>query len=168
MTAKLIGAVMIEAACAFMGFYASDRLGKRKKYLGNIISAMSVLETEISFGANRLKRAFEAVDAMIDTRGLFSAAAERLEKEGVRRAWAGAVSEKKAELRLDAGDAEVLEMFGGRLGMTDTDEQIKNIAHVKSLLAEREKAAADEYAKSGRLYRSGGVLGGMFLILMLL
>ena len=168
MTAKIIGAVIIEAACGFSGFYASERLKKRHKYLGNIISALSLLETEINFGANKLKKAFAAIDEMTDTCGLFSAAAGTLERDGIRRAWSDAVNEKRRDMCLTDGDAEILELFGGRLGMTDTENQLKNIGHTKELLKVLEEKAAEDYSRSGKLYRSGGVLVGLFLILMLI
>ena len=51
--------------------------------------------------------------------------------------------------------------------MTDTENQIKNIKYVRELLASEQKKAEGDYEQLGRLYRSGGVLGGLFLILIL-
>lgn len=165
---RLAGAAAVFASCAVMGFSLSDRLKKRVGYLGNIIEALSLLETEIAFGRSRVKEAFLRVDAACDTRRLFKAAAEKMEKDGIKKAWRGAVEEKRDELRLTDADAEAVMSLGERLGMTDTENQIKNIRYVKGRLEPLLKEAEGEYGQAGRLYRGGGILAGLFLILILL
>ncbi len=165
---RLAGAAAVFASCTVMGFSLSDRLKKRAGYLGNIIEALSLLETEIAFGRSRVKEAFLRVDAACDTRGLFKTAAEKMEEEGIKKAWRGAVEEKRDELRLTDADAEAVISLSERLGMTDTENQIKNIRYVKGRLEPLLKEAEGEYGQAGRLYRGGGILVGVFLILILL
>lgn len=165
---RLAGAAAVFISCAVMGFSLSDRLKKRARYIGNIIEALSLLETEIAFGQSRVREAFLRVDTACDTRGLFKTAAERIEKSGIKKAWRGAVEEKKDELRLTGADAEAVIALGERLGMTDTENQIKNIRYVKGRLEPLLKEAEGEYGQAGRLYRGGGILVGLFLILILL
>lgn len=164
---KIIGAAMILGVCAYSGFRFADRLKKRYVYLRNILTALNLLETEISFGGSRLKKAFESVDKAADTKGLFKTASENLEQLGIKRAWREAVKEKKEELCLTDGDSEALTALGARLGMTDTENQMKNIRYVKEMLAAKQAEAEGEYERQGRLYRSGGILAGLFLIFLL-
>lgn len=167
MTLKIIGAVIILTVCAYAGFYFADRLKKRCVYLRNINTALSLLETEISFGGSRLKKALKSVDRTADTRGLFEETAEGLEELGIKKAWHNTVLKKRAELCLTDSDAEALAALGARLGMTDTENQIKNIRYVKEMLNAQQKEAEGEYERLGRLYRGGGALAGLFLILIL-
>lgn len=165
---KLIGAAAVFISCAYAGFSVSDRLKKRGLYLRNIVIALDLLETEISFGGSRIKQAFARIDAASDTRGLFNAAAGKVEELGIKKAWKEAVEEKRDELRFTESDAEELMSLGERLGMTDTENQIKNIRYVKKRLEARADEAEGEYERMGRLYRSGGALIGLFLILLLI
>lgn len=164
---RLAGAVMIFAVCAYGGFSLSDRMKKRCMYLKNVIAALSLLETEITFGGNRLAPAFEKLDNAVDTHGLFKAAAEMAETIGIRKAWQKAVKGKQSELRFKEEDAQTLMALGERLGMTDTENQVKNIQYVKKRLEVQLDGAEGEYGKLGRLYRNGGILSGAFLILLL-
>ncbi len=165
---KVIGAVMIFCACAFMGFTLSDRLKKRRLYLNNMCQALNLLETEISFGASRLKRAFVKINSAADTRGLFKSVSESMEEKGIKRAWREAAEAKKAELCFNGEDTEALLTLGERLGMTDTGDQVKNIAYTRRRLEGCLAAAEREYETMGRLYRNGGILIGLFLVLLLI
>lgn len=165
---KIIGAVMVFAVCAYSGFALSSRLRKRRTYLQNMCQALNLLETEISFGGSRLKQAFIKIDRAIDTRGLFKSAADLLEELGIKRAWKEAVLEKSGELRLNGEDADALALLGERLGMTDTADQVKNIVYTRRRIEGCLSAAEGEYDKLGRLYRSGGILTGLFLVLILI
>ena len=164
---KLIGAAIIFAACVYAGFSMSDRLKKRCVYLKNICAALNLLETEITFGKSRLKQAFLKIDKSGDTKGLFKSAADCMEKTGIKKAWRSAVKDKQTELRLSDDDAQTLALLGERLGMTDAEDQIKNIAYTRRRLEGNMVNAEEEYAKFGRLYRNGGILAGLFLILIL-
>jgi stage III sporulation protein AB len=167
MSIKFMGAIMIISVCVYAGFRSADRLKKRSVYLRNILTALNILETEIEFGGKQLKKAFETLDKSSDTRGIFRLAAEKTEALGIKRAWSEAVNEKKTELCLCDDDTEALTALGTRLGMTDTENQIKNISYVRELLTAQQETAEGEYKRLGRLYRSGGVLGGLFLVLIL-
>lgn len=164
---RLVGAVMIFAVCAYGGFSLSDSMKKRCAYLKNAIAALNLLETEITFGGSRLSKAFEKLDAAADTRGLFKAAAEAAERVGIKRAWKDAVKSKQSELRFTKEDAQTLMSLGERLGMTDTENQVKNIQYVKKRLELQLEGAEGEYDRMGRLYRNGGILAGTFLVLLL-
>lgn len=164
---KLIGAVIIFAVCVYAGFSMSDRLKKRCVYLKNICEALNLLETEINFGKSRLKQAFMKIDKSCDTRGLFKTAADSMEETGIKKAWRHAVEDKQAELRFGDDDAHTLALLGERLGMTDTEDQIKNIVYTRRRLEGSLTRAEEEYTKFGRLYRNGGILAGLFLILIL-
>ena len=59
---KLIGAVMTAFACGYFGFHISTNLKTRMTSLLDIGSSLEMLESEINFSINRLKKAFERID----------------------------------------------------------------------------------------------------------
>ena len=58
--------------------------------------------------------------------------------------------------------------FGKNIGKTDADDQIKNIKYIKTMIKEQEKQASGEYSRFGKLYRSGGVLVGLMIVIILI
>ena len=166
MTVKLIGAVMIFIACAYFGIRKSTELKGRCTSLRNLETAMGYLETEISFSANNLKRAFENINKSTDTRSLFGDAAKMIEEFGIKKAWGYAVM--KNTMPILNSDKELLLMLGTKLGKTDMQNQLKHIGYIKTLLNAQGTVAENEYARLGKIYRSGGVLVGLFIILVII
>lgn len=161
---KALGAVMTGMSCAYLGFRLSLSQKKRVQSLNDILTSLEALESEISFCAQRLGRAF----VRADRNGLFTAAAEGIEENGVEKAWKEAVQASQNRLSLTDADCDALRMLGDGIGKTDTDNQIKHIRYVKSCLTNQRDSAQAEYDKFGRVYRSGGVLVGLMIIIVLL
>ena len=72
------------------------------------------------------------------------------------------------KLCLTSADCDALNLLGKSLGKTDRSDQIKNIRYVKSLADAQRRTAETEYAKYGKLYSSGGVLVGAFIVIALM
>lgn len=161
---KFAGAVLIVCASAVWGFAASERLKKRRCELTRTISALCILENEIMYGKRDIKSVLRTAGELQGLE-MFKKGAERTEKVGIRNGLASAVTENNALL---GTDKEILYMLAERLGMTDTEEQVKNIRHAAGLLEAAEKDAEREYGKSGKLYRTGGILAGCAAVILLL
>lgn len=161
---KLMGAVMTGFACAYFGFKLSLSLKKRIASLTDICTSLEMLESEISFTADKLKRAF----LRVDRNGLFTSAAEEIEDKGIKKAWNNAVSKSQKRLCLTDADCNAVCMLGETIGKTDLDNQIKHIKYVKSAVMSQRDGAQAEYNRFGRVYRSGGVLIGLMIIIVLL
>lgn len=161
---KLMGAVMVGASCGYFGFRMSMSLKRRMENLSDIAVSLELLESEISFGQSRLTRAFERVDR----NGLFKSAASRIEELGINKAWRAAVEENRTKMCLTDSDADTLLMLGKNLGKTDTDDQLKHIKYIKTIIEGLSREAREEYKRLGKMYRSGGVLAGLMLIIILI
>lgn len=161
---KLMGAVMTGFACGYFGFRLSMSLKKRVRSLTDICTSLEMLESEIGFTAERLKRAF----LRVDRNGLFTSAAAEIEDKGVKKAWNGAVEKSQKELCLTDADCEALRMLGETIGKTDADNQIKHIKYVKTAVMAQRDGAQAEYDRFGRVYRNGGILIGLMIIIILL
>jgi stage III sporulation protein AB len=166
MIAKMIGAFCIFGASACIGFGKALELSRRTRYLQNLKTAFSILESEISFSANSMQRAFSNISRAVDTKGFLESVAQRTEEYGAREAWRMGVEEN--QMRLTPDDQEVLYAFGSELGMTDRENQVKNIRYITSLVEGQYERAEAERQKSARLYQSFGVLGGIFLVILFL
>lgn len=162
---KFAGAVFIILSASYIGFYRAEILRKRLMYLKNIKVSLNILESEISFSQNVLTRVFIRIDGIIDTNGLFSRAAEKMSRTGVKKAWCEAVD--SSDMYLKKQDKEALYIFGEGLGMSDKDNQLKNIRHTKDMIDSLLKEAENEYEKNAKLYRSAGFLTGLFFAVLL-
>lgn len=161
---KIFGAVMTGFACGYFGFRMSMTLKTRLKSLSDIAVSLEMLESEIAFSINKLKKAF----VRIDRNGLFTLASNVMEEKGAGKAWSEAVNNTREKLCLTEADSDILLMLGKSIGKSDTEDQIKNIRYVKNLIKDQEKQAGEEYSRFGKLYRSGGVLVGLMLIILLI
>lgn len=160
---KLAGAVMTGLASGYFGLKLSMSLKKRIQSLNDIDASLELLESEISFSANRLEGALRRADR----NGLFTAAADGMNGAGIKKAWENAVDSMKNRLCLADADCEALYMLGSNIGRTDAENQIKHIKYVKSAVRAQAESAQSEYDRFGRLYRSGGILVGLMIIIIL-
>lgn len=165
---KIIGSIMIGISCIYLGLRRSLRLKKRYKYLKNIQNSLELLETEISLKSTRISEAFKDIHEKTDTCSLFKTAAELITDNGIAKAWSKSVHKNALQMCLSDGDVGALIILGQRLGMTDTETQVKNINSVKNILDINIKSAKYDVEHFCRLYSGGGVLAGVFIVLMLL
>ena len=168
MLIKLAGGALVFYAGLFWGIFKSGELSKREKSLRDIRTALNVLESEIVFSSHYLKHAFMKISEICSCGALFSDTAEKMEEDGILKAWEYAVEKNKKKLVLKNSDAEIIKILGSQLGMSDREQQVKNIRHVDALLGQALEEAREEYHKSAKLYRSMGILGGLFIIILLL
>lgn len=161
---KLAGAVMILLSSGWLGIIKSERLRKRTENIEKIISALNLLENEISYGRRDIKTALKSTG---DTQRLtlFSEAAELMDSLPAGEALSRAVGNQR--LCLIPADCEVLNVLAEKLGMTDCATQIKSIDFARKQL---ENLAVDSHAvyeKMGRMYRGIGFLAGGLAVIML-
>lgn len=161
---KLTGAVMIVGGGAVWGFLQADKLKKRSEELSKIISALRLLENDISYGKRDIKNALNSIGKIQGVK-IFSDAAENMNTNGIKKAFLTAL-EKEGECLLGT-DKEAMKILAENLGMTDSASQISSIRHAIGILEGAQDSAAAEYARSGRLYRNIGVLAGLAAVILL-
>lgn len=69
---------------------------------------------------------------------------------------------------LDKEDARVVAALSQNLGVTDLEGQLQFISYTRKLLEERLEKARANSQKSGKLYQSLGLLGGLAVVVILL
>lgn len=161
---KLMGAAMIIAAGTAWGFGEAYKLKKRSEELEKIVSALELLENDIAYGKRDIKSALYGIGEICGVE-IFKKTAESIEKSGIKEALLQALHENGEYLL--GTDKEALEILSENLGMTDIATQIKSLRHAGGVLKQAKCSADGEYAKSGKLKRSIGVLGGIFAVILL-
>lgn len=162
---RLTGALLIGAVCAWYGFLSADRLKRRRTFLNEFIASLNALETEIAFGRYELGVIFGRLDEARGLFGLYGRCAALLETEGIRSAWHNAVREAAGAGCLKKEDIQAIESLGSELGMSDVNGQKKVIERVCGLLEPQLKNAEEDYKRLGRVYRSCGILAGIFVVI---
>lgn len=156
---------MIISACGLIGMQKSSALKHRADNLQKLISALTLLENEISYGKNDTKRALMSIGK---TQGfsLFCIAAESMDHFDTAAAFMNTAG--IPSFFLTKNDLEILQPFAEQLGTTGSTSQLSIIAHTKKLLENACQDAHEKYAVSGKLYRNMGFLSGIFIAILLI
>lgn len=166
MLIKAAGSVCIFCGSLWFGFYRGSLLRKREKYLLDIKSFLHLLEVEIQFSACRLQDIFRKIAERTALVRLTEQTLERLASDGIRLAWERAVDKECS--CLTQADRDVIKMLGAELGMTDRENQIKNIKHIETLIEKQHEEAQEQRRRLCKLYEGGGALLGLLVIVLLL
>ena len=173
MLLKIIAASATIAACTKIGFDFAGRLTRRERELQGVILGLNLLETEITFRATPLGDALisAAKGTCGEERDIFVKCGEELNKKNgttASEAWRGATREARARLAMKDEDVEILESLAPGFGGADAANQMSAICHVKKRLEDARIRACEEEGKFTKMYRSAGVLIGVFVVVMFL
>lgn len=165
---KLLGSVVIMGCSFFITKSMTDKLKKRKNSLTAFHSMLVMLESEISFSANSIDRAFQNISESVNLSDFFEYILSHSEFSGIRKAWSEGVENFKDSLCLNNEDVRILKTLSSQLGITDKENQIKNIHYVLSLLEQAEKDAHAKFSSLSKLYSAFGMSAGLTMVILLL
>lgn len=170
---KLIGALVTLAVPAWAGFQIAARYRRRPNELRALQNGLSVLVTEVEYGATPLPAALRsAARSAGGTVGpLFEETAYRLEAGGGKTAGdalAEALHAVAPRAALSAGDWDVIQALVGVLGASGRHDQVRHLRLALERLVGAEAEANDERARYERMYQYVGVLSGLALVLILI
>lgn len=167
MWAKLMGAAAILAGAWLFAAGLSSGLKKRRDSLGAFCRALVMLEGEISYCANCIQKALENISESVSLPGFFERVCADIPKRGIRRAWCDALAECRVPLGLTEEDVKILAALAAELGISDRENQIKNIRYVLSRLEPERAAAEERFRTLSRLYRSLCMFSGLAAVILL-
>lgn len=171
MIAKVIGSIMVIFSTALIGFNYASALEKRKRSLMDFQTALTMLESEISFAANPLATAFLAISKNIPSPvgSFFYDIAQLIEKHSlnIQKTWNNTLQKYVKALCLTQADVEIILTFAAQMGKTDIENQLKNIRHTIDQLKMQTALAAQTCDKNKKLYQSFGVLLGILIAILL-
>jgi stage III sporulation protein AB len=167
---KLAGVVLTVGAGGLLGLMVAESYRARERELAAWITALTSLQTEISFGHTRLGQAMRR--AGLASGGtparVLARAAELLEhgeSGGVGECLAAALGARPGEQR---DEIDALVVLGRRLGTSDATDQARHIGLAIRRLEGSRAKAEDVAAHNCRVWSSMGfLLGGMLTLALL-
>lgn len=170
---KIIGCIFAFMASGALGCYFSFKPFFRVSDLQMMLSAMSVLKSELEFSGSSLseaalaaaERTAEPISKIFTD---FSAALNEKNGQEVDEIWKKSCSGNIKGLYFAAEDIECLYNFGRILSCPDIELQKRNIALLMNYFEEKAKQVYEIGGKNKRVYQSIGFLGGLMLITVLI
>ncbi|MHB0887043.1 MAG: stage III sporulation protein SpoIIIAB [Bacillota bacterium] len=170
---KIAGGLLVIAASTALGLLLAANFERRPRELNELITALGLLETEMTYSATPLAEAFASIAARAGhpARDLLTATRRRLTSgEGATAAacWAEAVAAVWERSALAPGDRDTLLDFGASLGASDREDQVKHVRLAVERLRLGETEARADAARLGRLWKNLGFLGGVMVVIVLI
>jgi stage III sporulation protein AB len=170
---KIIGCVLILTSSAGMGLYFSGELKNRINDLKELKKIIFLLRGDIRYANTPLPEAVQALSVRHDGKykKFLQKISERLyELGGVSfcTIWKEAVSKELDNTSLNKKDLAALGQFGENLGYLDKDMQINTIDLYLEQIEEEIKDLSHNVKQKTYLYNSLGILGGIFITIIML
>lgn len=170
---KIIGAMMIIGASAWLGSIIANNYRQRPRILGRFAQAVEMLRSLISYSYTPLPQAFEKV---AENGGgfvakIFSSAAEYMSSgQGLSggEAWNQAFTQWGSFLPLDQDDLILLRDAGNALGMTDKGDQERHLSLALEQIRRRMEQLEISASHTAKVWFYLGLSGGGILVLVLL
>ncbi|MCI7813686.1 MAG: stage III sporulation protein AB [Lachnospiraceae bacterium] len=169
---RWLGMGVILFSCSSIGVTAAQKMKKRIQNLYDLREGMMLLQGEIRYAKATLPEAFEhaGAHAAPSCKAFFEAVGTQMERLETRSAKEVLVRCAKEELSGPGflrEDLERLERLGEQLGYLDQEMQIKGLEfYIRQQQGVCEEAER-EYREKARLYRYMGIIGGLFLVIVL-
>ena len=167
---RLMGAVLVAAGGAILGFQAAAVLRRRGRAVRRMEEGLALLERELELNAPPLSRLLErgAAHSQGPARALFQGCTQgldNLDREDFSSLWRRLVRER-AELTPE-GQAILLPL-GNTLGRYEGERQRETLSAARRRLGELDARLETDSRRQGRVYQVLGLSGGAFLVILLL
>jgi Stage III sporulation protein AB (spore_III_AB). len=163
-TLRLVGIALLSLAVFAVGLTAGRIYNEKLKYTAAFISLITRLRGYIEFDRGELATLYPLCAggdvAPLEEAGFLSDASAL--------GWDTALEKLDSKIFLDSETKAVMVEFGGLLGKTHADEQLRNCDRALARLDEITRAQAPEAAKKAKLYRALGASAALTLALILL
>lgn len=158
---KLFGMLTVLTSSLMMGFVMARELRERTKLLRDIHQSAIHIKTDLEY------RAPDICECFCRRGKLFSLAHAYMTKESLLPREALAKAADKLNF-LSKEDKEVINMYADNLEQEDLGGQIANVSWLIENIALRIKDSEAEYQSKNRLYKSGGAIVGLGVVILLL
>lgn len=170
---KIVGCILILSSSAGMGMYFSGELRGRIQDLKDLKRIIMLLRGDIRYANTPLPEAVQALSVRHDGKYkvFFSKIAEKLlELGGISFGdiWKEAVKNELTNTSLSKKDLSGLAQFGENLGYLDKEMQLNTIDLYLSQIEEEIKELSKNVKEKSYLYNSLGILGGIFIMILML
>lgn len=168
---RMIGAGLLLAAAAAMGFGAAGELKTHVRELEQLILSLESMERELT---NRLTPLPELLRRTAEGSGgrvgefyaLCAQALARQEERPFAQLWRQAM--EAAGLRLEEDELGTLAELGNVLGRYDAASQSRALEEARARMGQALVRAKEQQSRLGKVYGTLGVTAGAFLVIVLL
>ena len=167
----MIGLLLILAICVWTGAYYSARVRRRPREINRFIRLFTAIQSEIEFAlrpTDALLKKLAAQNEFSDFRFLQTVNRLFQSGESLQYAWEQAAEELQNSGALQQEEITLIRSFCSAFGNTDRAGQRANCTYLIAQLETVEATALTASRKKGGLYRTLGVLGGIFLVILFL
>ena len=168
---RIIASAAIVMGGGYIGLLFSSRLATRVAQIEQFICALTQIEFNISFLKMPITKAlFAASSSNEGTVGrIFAEVAEQIKALNISPsvAFERAVLKNRDCLCVLKEDMEIISEFAKNLGRGDVDSEVNNIRAACAKLKLAKERAVGDLEGRGKLWRGMGMLGGMFLVILL-
>lgn len=166
----VIGAVLVAAGGALLGFQAAAGLRRRVRAVRELEDGLALLERELELSAPPLPRLLGrgAEQSRGPARALFQGCVrglDSLDRENFSTLWRRLVREQTG---LPAEGQAVLLPLGDTLGRYEGERQREALSAARRRLGELAGRLEADSRRQGRVYQALGLSGGAFLVILLL
>lgn len=167
---KIIGCILLFISCSLMGYFKAISYKTRVNELENIIEIIKLIEIEITYRKESLKKVFRRVSR--SKKCWFSKVLEGCEKQldseiSFENAWKHSIKCQE-NCPLNDCDLEVLHDLSLAIGRSDTAGQISAIEPIIIRLNCNLEMAKANNLKLGKMYKGLGIASGATLAILLL
>ena len=168
---RVLGGILVAASCAGLGMLQGKKLTNRILHLKAMIRIAAFLEGEISFAKSTLPEALKEISGRTQEpfSGFLAAVSRRLGEHPGERFSHILRQEMEHYLRQTELTEEDLEEFyraASDLGYLDKNMQVHILASYRRDQEEKVQRLTGELPQKLKLFRSLGILGGIFLVIL--
>ncbi|MGM8214087.1 stage III sporulation protein SpoIIIAB [Bacillaceae bacterium W0354] len=167
---KWIGAILILFTCTWVGIDIAKNFKKRPKQLRELLHALQIMEAEMVYGQEPIHQVLIQLSRQLTPpiSCLFYDIANQLQQshQSLSTIWYEEIQKKWKFTSMKNKEKEILIQFGQTLGVHNLEQQQKQIHLAKIHLQHELSDASDDEKKFAGLFRTLGVLTGLFLMLI--
>lgn len=168
---KFVTCILIISGCTAIGFIKAYTYKARRIELENTLELVRMLELEIAYKKDSLKKIFERISSLKSC--WFSQVLKDCgdclgNEKPLNMAWHQAIRYNSAQCPLLKDDIEILKDVSMGLGKSDIKGQKQIIEPAVAKLESKIKEAKNAEIKSGKMYRSLGIATGIVIAVIFL
>ena len=169
---KWLGSIMVLLASTGIGLLAGEKKKERRNQLKELLLHMKVLYGEIEYGRTALPEVLEIVASRNqgDMTCFFEKVSGELNKmqgDSFYTVWCRCMESELAATSLQKKDRSLLKGLGENLGFLDQKMQLTTITHYIMGLEAAIEDAEKEVNEKVKLYNMLGILGGIFITIVM-
>ncbi|MGN0160386.1 MAG: stage III sporulation protein AB [Lachnospiraceae bacterium] len=166
---KIIGLICVLCACTMMGFHLAQRMKIRLEMMIQIRFVLEEICSNAVYGHELLP---EIILSLIHKnhgiiKDWLEILSQLLREMDFGLAWKQSMSALKGNI-LREKDIEVVELFGVQIMNRDSKRLQEVVQVYVNTIEEYIGFCREEYASKARLYQSLGILGGVFIVIIII